>query len=79
MLCGLLSLLTNNTWLPRVTVTFLGDTALFEMVMVAALGPGDGLVELLEPQAHVARIPAEQATAPTQVFQVLMWFDIPPN
>src|SRR5437660_11686370 len=40
-----LSLLTNVTWLPRGTVTFLGLTALFAIVIVEALvppPPGDG-------------------------------------
>jgi hypothetical protein len=51
------SLFTNVTWVPRGTVMFCGQTALFEIVMVVDMElavhvlPVDGPVLGLEPQA----------------------------
>jgi len=64
MLCDLLSLLMNATWLPRGTLTARGLTALFVIVIVAA-GGVLGLVLLLPlpPQDAAARIGHAQAAA----------------
>jgi hypothetical protein len=66
MLCDLLSLLTNATWLPRGTLTFCGLTVLFVIVIVAA-GGVLGLVLLLPPQdAEVRMADAHTAAARNQ-------------
>src|SRR5437867_3970020 len=70
MSCAWLSLLTNVTWLPRVTVMFFGLTALFAIVIVLvpvppAGGVGDGDVPppLVEPPPQAATAAASALAA----------------
>jgi hypothetical protein len=72
MSCAWVSLFTNVTWLPRVTVMLFGLTALFAIVTVGGLvppppgvgvGDGDVVPVLVEPPPHAATTNASPPVA----------------
>ena len=84
MSCDWVSLLTNVTRLPRITVTLRGLTALFAIVIVAipafpplgggVVGVGDAPVLLVEPPPHPA---TTKASAPAAVIPPVNLRDAP--